>query len=679
MKKFIIVILLIFSSIYIAAKTPQPPTSYNYQRGVEALLENDIETGLEYLNKELEESPKNGYAFLWIGIGRSALQEYGKAFTALNKAMQYLPKKDATYYSYAYLVRAQVHLELEDSIAALEDLNKAIKINPTSENYYEQRGDLLFYLKDYEASDKDYQQIIALNPGSFMGYMGLGRNLKEQGEYAKAIELFSYVIKIHPNYSSAYSFRAEAYLKMNKYNEATDDIISALSLDKDTKAEYLLLENYKTEKALAVLKNKLHIEKTKEPNNFMWYFYYAVALENNKMYREAIEQYQSCKRINADPMFDERISRCYFRLGNMAHALDFVQSAMTMDSTDMDLYELRAEIYGEMGEYAKAIDDLTKCIETEPEDANAYYRRGYYKDWNQQYEAAIEDYTLALTLDSTYKYVYIARARSYMDISKDELAKADFEKILSFDTVPDGNACAAFAYHFLGNDSLAIDFVQRTLQEDSTANYNAACIYALVGETDSAVFYLRKALEAGFVRMHHLSIDPDFDSIRDDERFISLVEEYRQKMEDVNLSENTDGIGDDRIVEIPFTAANGVTKVNCTINGLPLNFVFDTGASDVTISQVEANFMFKNGYLSEKDIIGKQHYQTADGNISVGTVINLSSINFGGLTLTDVRASVVKSQNAPLLLGQTVLQRLGKIEIDNANRILKITTKQTVD
>jgi predicted aspartyl protease len=89
--------------------------------------------------------------------------------------------------------------------------------------------------------------------------------------------------------------------------------------------------------------------------------------------------------------------------------------------------------------------------------------------------------------------------------------------------------------------------------------------------------------------------------------------------------------------------------------------------------------MFKNGYLSEKDIIGKQHYQTADGNISVGTVINLSSINFGGLTLTDVRASVVKSQNAPLLLGQTVLQRLGKIEIDNANRILKITTKQTVD
>ena len=59
------------------------------------------------------------------------------------------------------------------------------------------------------------------------------------------------------------------------------------------------------------------------------------------------------------------------------------------------------------------------------------------------------------------------------------------------------------------------------------------------------------------------------------------------------------------------------------------------------------------------------YYQTADGNISEGTVINLKHVNFGGLELTDVKASVVKSQKAPLLLGQSVFGRLGKIEIDN--------------
>lgn len=75
-------------------------------------------------------------------------------------------------------------------------------------------------------------------------------------------------------------------------------------------------------------------------------------------------------------------------------------------------------------------------------------------------------------------------------------------------------------------------------------------------------------------------------------------------------------------------------------------------------------------------MIGKQRYQTADGNISVGTTFILNKINFGGLELTGVRASVVANQKAPLLLGQTVLQRLGKIEIDNEKKVLKITTKK---
>ena len=129
-------------------------------------------------------------------------------------------------------------------------------------------------------------------------------------------------------------------------------------------------------------------------------------------------------------------------------------------------------------------------------------------------------------------------------------------------------------------------------------------------------------------------------------------------------------------MEIPFTKSGGVTKVDCTINDLPLNFIFDTGASDVTISQVEANFMYKNGYLDSRDIVGKKTYQVATGAIAVGTTIILKEIKFGGLILRDVRASVVETQNAPLLLGQTVLQRLGKIEIDNTQRILKITTNQ---
>jgi predicted aspartyl protease len=85
--------------------------------------------------------------------------------------------------------------------------------------------------------------------------------------------------------------------------------------------------------------------------------------------------------------------------------------------------------------------------------------------------------------------------------------------------------------------------------------------------------------------------------------------------------------------------------------------------------------MMKNGYLSDNDVVGSQRYMDANGNISVGTVINLRKINFGGLQLDNVRASVIHNQKAPLLLGQSVLARLGKIEIDNGKQILLIKSR----
>jgi clan AA aspartic protease (TIGR02281 family) len=190
---------------------------------------------------------------------------------------------------------------------------------------------------------------------------------------------------------------------------------------------------------------------------------------------------------------------------------------------------------------------------------------------------------------------------------------------------------------------------------------------------------LEEELKDGYVEFNHIRRDPDLNTLRG-ERLDSLITTYETKVQEriraFKGEDSTKNSTTERIVEIPFTKSGGVTKVDCTINDLPLNFIFDTGASDVTISQVEANFMYKNGYLDSRDIVGKKTYQVATGAIAVGTTIILKEIEFAGLILRDVRASVVESQNAPLLLGQTVLQRLGKIEIDNTQRILKITTNQ---
>jgi clan AA aspartic protease (TIGR02281 family) len=130
-----------------------------------------------------------------------------------------------------------------------------------------------------------------------------------------------------------------------------------------------------------------------------------------------------------------------------------------------------------------------------------------------------------------------------------------------------------------------------------------------------------------------------------------------------------DGVGQ---TVIKMQKLNGVYVMPCKVNGLPLKFIFDTGASDVSISLTEAIFMLKNGYLSENDIVGSEYYRIANGDIEKGTKLILRRVEIGKLILTNVRASIVHSSSAPLLLGQSALGQLNKIQFDYANSTLTV-------
>ena len=117
-------------------------------------------------------------------------------------------------------------------------------------------------------------------------------------------------------------------------------------------------------------------------------------------------------------------------------------------------------------------------------------------------------------------------------------------------------------------------------------------------------------------------------------------------------------------VRIHMEKEAGVYKVPCQINGLKMKFIFDTGAANVSISSTYAEMMLENGYLVESDFKGTTQSILADGSVVDNVVVNLRKVEIGGQTIENVTALVVPSQNAPLLLGQSVIQRLGKVSID---------------
>lgn len=654
------------------------PDTYNYQRGLEAFQNDNYDEAFEYLSRELQDNPKNGYAHTLVSAIHYSRNDFGKALSEADAALKYLPKKDSEYLCMAYLAKAGVLLVLEDTTKALSTFAEGIKRCPSDQVIlFDKRAQLYYELGQYDLSDADYRKLIELEPGETLGYMGLGRNANAQERWEDAIKQFDYVTKLSSDYYYVYSFRAESYIGLKKWDEATDDIITVLKYDFDEQA--VLLAITLEEPAFSMLITKLKVQAAKNPNDASWLVLMGYMYESKRQYTKAIEAYNKANERDADDATYYRLSHCYYDMGNMKKALSSINSALNLNTDDLDDLEFKAVVLSEMGDHQGAIGIWDKVIEEVPEYAAGYHQRGYYKRLNGDIDDALEDLSMAIVLEPKNAYYYNSRALIYTQQGQNELAEDDYRKVIELESKPEDYQCIPYAYLGLGDNEKAIACIDTIIARDTTSfdgYYNKACLYSRMNDKENALRYLRKSLELGNRHFGHISRDTDLDNIRNTDEFKALIEEFNDVADDGDTAfvlRDNQAEGEETIGEVPFTKEDGVCKVKCRVNDLPLYFIFDTGASDVTLSMVEATFMVKNGYLSDSDIVGSQRYMDANGNVSVGTVINLKEVDFGGFTLNNVKASVVLNQKAPLLLGQSVLGRLGKIEIDNQRQVLKIS------
>lgn len=672
MKRAFIVLFFLMSLFFKAhSEDIKRPNIYNVQRAIEALNNNNKEEALEYIDKELSSNPKSGYAKTWKALIQTDNQEYSYALTTIDEAIKYLPKKDNEYLALAYGIKGMIYTNIEEYDKAISVYEKAIEKCPNDINLYEKRAELYYRLGDYDLSDKDYDKIIKLDEGYITAYMGIGRNKSEQGLYDDAIKTFDYVIKLANDYSSAYSFRAECQIKKHNYNLAIDDILKALSIDGDDKAFYLMVEL--AQKNNSELLTKLKIKQVKEPNEPYWPYCIGVVYENLEKYDQAIIYYSKSLEIERDPIIYNRLSECYYSLGNFTKSLELIDNALETDSLNNNYLFTKSDILYELGKVDRAIKTMDLYITNDPEFYGGYYRRGFYKQNIKDYTGAIEDYTTSIILNPNNAYSYIGRADMYRQTGDKEKYLSDCRKIIEIDTIPQINSCAQFAFLELGEIEKAKEFMNKIIELDTNnegAYYDAACLYSRIGDKDKALLNLRLCLEKGFRRFYHIELDDDLDFIRNEKEFKELIDKYKNEVKNKSQIEIA---YKQKNIEIPFIKDGNVLSVKCKINNLPLYFIFDTGATDISLSDVEAAFMIKNNYIPEKDIIGRQQYLTADGSIIEGTVINLKKIELGELELNNIKASVVKNQKAPLLLGQSVFNKMGKFEIDNEKMKIKIT------
>lgn len=632
MKKIVTLLtvtLLTVLSVNAYAQKNKTDNDYNLKKAYEVLQEeNDEAKGLELVNKQLRETPDNVEApLLRVRLLRRK-NEFGQAPQDINHALKVnKPKKTEVRNSTLHWWKAYIYEDMGDKVNAAASFKTACELarKDDKENLPSISFDYaqsLYDLGDYAGADAIYRKMLVLDEADQAAMAGLARNMIEREQYSEAID--------------------KVMLKRLNYAEASI---------------------------------KTRIKKTE--NRFQWMAFLCQFYETSHQYAEAVRTYDEFEAEFGH--YDEinvYRSDCYSELGLNELAIADISKAMEKDP-DWQLYVRRGDYYRLNGDLDLAIADFYAAVEDAPKEGYCYYRRGWTYEMQGERKKAMEDYNMGLEMTQDYPYLYLMRGKLLLLEGKKTEADADFEMVVQKDTIADNGSCRQYALYFLGRNNEAEEWRNKIIEDDpeNYGNYyDQACLYSRMGRLEESIAALRKSFEKGYRSFSHIRLDDDLDAVRDLPEFKALMEEYEAKhTEYLKQFELSMPEKEETVTEIAVKRNPGATfEIPCDINGLALQMVFDTGASDVTISSVEADFMFKNGYLSEKDIKGKTYYQIANGQINEGTTITLREVKIGDAVLHNVDASVVKSQRAPLLLGQSAMERFGAITIDNQNNKLII-------
>ena len=134
---------------------------------------------------------------------------------------------------------------------------------------------------------------------------------------------------------------------------------------------------------------------------------------------------------------------------------------------------------------------------------------------------------------------------------------------------------------------------------------------------------------------------------------------------------HTDVTGRSGINAIRLKKVSGVYKVPVQLNDAVIaTLIIDSGAADMMLSPQVAKILQRSGTLTKDDFLPGQVYRLADGSRKKHMRARLRSVKLGNRTFNDVTFSISESDNSPMLLGQSLLEKLGKYTIDYHNGLL---------
>lgn len=314
----------------------------------------------------------------------------------------------------------------------------------------------------------------------------------------------------------------------------------------------------------------------------------------------------------------------FFQLSDFGNAKNNFEKANSVwgdEATIGETYLYMGYSCLQLEEFELAITYLTKSIERGTTEA--YPIRGAANSKNQSYKAGIKDFEIAekLGLMKDRSDFYYHYGFCYMELGSILFNRRQFDN----SKVEYKNAIERF------NKATEIN-------PESWAAYKmkGKC-YELSGEYEKAIKSYEMALRIN-------SYQPE-------------IKNYIIQLNKLIEEENSNFIN--------VRKENGVYKIPAFLNNVVnVEFIFDSGAGEVLISPEVAMVLLGSKTITESDKLEDGYFVIADGSILRLSRFNVKQIQIGSKRIYNVKCAVSNEIGGDMLLGQSLLEKLGKYTFD---------------